>query len=162
MNEETQDPMTDNSLPDAEGNTIRTKNVVLPLSAFNDSGRTKDRGVECEFCSGFETKLRARHEKTGAEPGIKLQTDGQTPPISPQAEHDLISKIAEFLGTSPAELGRAEDLIEKFKYDIAKFVLLEEYNLENPISLSTALWLEARTNPEKIDQIQETAKTYLS
>lgn len=119
----------------------------------------EDSKIQCQFCSGFETKLRPRAQ---AEPEkIKLQNEMEIP-LEDASEHEVISRIAEQLGDSPADLARAEHLYHMFKYQITKNILFTEYNQEHSLSLSLALWLEGRIAPDKQESIHKLAENYLS
>ena len=64
-------------------------------------------------------------------------------------KHEIIVRIAEMLGPSPCELGKAEKIFNQMKYNIANYIIHHEYNSSKGVSTELLTWLDSQSNPDK-------------
>jgi hypothetical protein len=62
-------------------------------------------------------------------------------------KHEIIMKICEILGSQPSNIGVAEQIFEKIKFDITRFIMHHEYCRENTIRRRLLIWLDTKVNP---------------
>ncbi len=90
----------------------------------------KEMAYKCLFCSGYEEKA----DSVGEDPIFKE--------VAEREKHEIIAKVAQYIGEDPTALAKAEKLFEELKYLIARYVLRYEFNKTYKLSLSVALWLD--------------------
>lgn len=61
--------------------------------------------------------------------------------------HEIIAKICEVIGPNPSNLCIAEEIFEKIKYDITRYVIHHHYCRENTIRRRLLIWLDSKVNP---------------
>ena len=76
-------------------------------------------------------------------------------------KHDIIVKIAEMLGSSPRELGKAEMIFDRLKYVIANYIIHHEYNSPKGVSSELVAWLDSQTNPDKSKRLSKFVSKFL-
>jgi hypothetical protein len=76
-------------------------------------------------------------------------------------KHDIIAKIAEMLGPSPCELGKAEIIFNQVKYNIANYIIHHEYNSPKGVSTDLLAWLDSQTNPDKSKRLNKFIAKFL-
>ncbi len=76
-------------------------------------------------------------------------------------KHDIIVKIAEMLGPSPCELGRAESIFNRMKYVIANYIIHHEYDSPKGVSTDLIAWLDSQTNPDKSKRLNKFISKFL-
>jgi hypothetical protein len=76
-------------------------------------------------------------------------------------KHDIIVKIAEMLGPSPCELGKAEMIFNQLKYIIANYIIHHEYNSPKGVSTDLLAWLDSQTNPDKSKRLNKFISKFL-
>ena len=76
-------------------------------------------------------------------------------------KHDIIVKIAEMLGPSPLELGKAEMIFDRLKYVIANYIIHHEYNSPKGVSSELVAWLDSLTNPDKSKRLNKFISKFL-
>ena len=104
---------------------------------------------KCQFCSGYEEKIDVREQSQ------------QNVDIQEMDVHEIICEISEKLGGSPESLSTAESIFENCKYLIAEHVLKFEYNNENELPMSLAMWLEEKRSPKKAEPLVSLINAYL-
>ena len=70
-------------------------------------------------------------------------------------KHEIIVKIAEMIGPSPVELGRAEQIFDRLKYAIADFIIHHEYNSPKGVSVDLLAWLDSQADPDKSERLNK-------
>ncbi len=78
-------------------------------------------------------------------------------------KHEIIVKISQFLGASPANLNLAEIIFNTIKYDITKYVLHHEYcpETKNQVKPKFLLWLDGKSEPKKAEELSNFLDKYL-
>jgi hypothetical protein len=76
-------------------------------------------------------------------------------------KHDIIARIAEMLGPSPNELGKAEMIFNQVKYVIANYIIHHEYNSPKGVSTDLVAWLDSQTNPDKSKRLNKFISKFL-
>lgn len=76
-------------------------------------------------------------------------------------KHEIITKIAECLGSSPYELSKAETIFNRMKYVIANYIIHHEYNSSKGISIDLLAWLDSQTNPSKSRKLSKFISRFL-
>lgn len=76
-------------------------------------------------------------------------------------KHDIIAKIAEMLGPSPCELGKAEMIFNQVKYIIANYIIHHEYNSPKGVSTDLLAWLDSQTYPDKSKKLSKFISKFL-
>ena len=70
-------------------------------------------------------------------------------------KHEIIVKIAERIGPSPANLCVAETIFEMIRFEMARYVLHHEYSSENGIRTKLLLWLDGKINPQEAAKVTD-------
>ncbi|MFH0976656.1 MAG: hypothetical protein V1874_12810 [Spirochaetota bacterium] len=70
-------------------------------------------------------------------------------------EHEIIVRLAEMLGSSPCELGKAEEIFNRIKYAVANYIIHHEYNSPKGVSADLLAWLDSHTNPDKSKRLNK-------
>lgn len=129
--DKTRQPHTDNnnghSLKDSEREQLKQILQGLKDHEFNGEHR-------CKACSGFEDKILPRDAKGDVEEVEK---------------HEILVRIADFLEAGPHGFAIAEDIFDEVKYQIARYVILFEFNKTLPLSTQLALWLDMKLQPKQ-------------
>jgi hypothetical protein len=76
-------------------------------------------------------------------------------------KHEIIVKICDTLGPSPANLNLAEKIFEEMKFDITRYVIHHEYCRCNSIRSKLLLWLDSKTHPAKAEKLSNFIDKYL-
>lgn len=76
-------------------------------------------------------------------------------------KHEIIVKISEILGEKPSDLCRAEEIFENIKFEIANYIIHHEYNCERGINADLLLWLDSKTNPGKMQKLNNFIEKYI-
>ncbi len=76
-------------------------------------------------------------------------------------KHEIIVNICEQLGSNPCNLTIAEEIFEKIKFDIARYIIHHEYSCENDCKSKLLLWLDCKTSPEKAECLSDFVNRYL-
>ncbi len=76
-------------------------------------------------------------------------------------KHEIIVKIAEMLGSSPCELGKAEKIFNRMKYIIADYIIHHEYNSSRGISMNLLAWLDSQADPDKSKKLSKFISKFL-
>lgn len=116
-----------NSLKDSEREQLKQILQGLKDHEFNGEHR-------CKACSGFEDKILPRDGKGDVEEVEK---------------HEILVRIADFLEAGPHGFAIAEDIFDEVKYQIARYVILFEFNKTLPLSTQLALWLDMKLQPKQ-------------
>ena len=75
-------------------------------------------------------------------------------------KHEIIVKICEILGPNPSNLCLAEEILEKVRFDIARYVIHHEYSKESSVRSRLLIWLDSKTNPGKVTVLSDFFKNY--
>ncbi|HMB19921.1 MAG TPA: hypothetical protein VKQ10_02540 [Spirochaetota bacterium] len=76
-------------------------------------------------------------------------------------KHEIIVKISEILGEAPSDICRAEEIFEHMKFEIANYIIHHEYNCERGINADLLLWLDSKTNPGKMQKLNNFIEKYI-
>jgi hypothetical protein len=76
-------------------------------------------------------------------------------------KHEIIVRICDILGSNPSNLHLAEDVFEKLKFEIARYIIHHEYCRCNSIRSQLLLWLDSRINPDNAKKLSNFMKKYL-
>jgi hypothetical protein len=76
-------------------------------------------------------------------------------------KHEIIVRMADILGPDPANLHLAEDLLEKMKFDVTRYVIHHDYCKCNSIRSQLLLWLDSKINPAKAKKLSSFMEKYL-
>ena len=76
-------------------------------------------------------------------------------------KHEIIVKICEILGPNPLNLHLAEDVFEKLKFEIARYIIHHEYCRCNSIRSQLLLWLDSKINPDNAEKLSNFIQKYL-
>ncbi len=76
-------------------------------------------------------------------------------------KHEIIVKICEILGPNPSNLCLAEEILERVRFDIARYVIHHEYSKESSIRSRLLIWLDSKSNPNKVDALSDFIKNYI-
>ncbi|MFC1669280.1 hypothetical protein ACFL20_02740 [Spirochaetota bacterium] len=76
-------------------------------------------------------------------------------------KHEILAKICEIIGPSPANFCKAEDIFDRLKYEITRYVLHNEYCQESGIRSKLVLWLDSKVNPEKAEKLSSFMSKFL-
>ena len=76
-------------------------------------------------------------------------------------KHEIIVKIAESIGPSPANLCIAERIFEMARFDMARYVLHHEYSSESGIRTKLLLWLDSKINPQEAAKVTDFFDKYI-
>lgn len=109
----------------------------------------KETALKCQTCSGFEEKIDVREQSQ------------QNLDIQEMDAHEIICAISEKLGGTPDSLSTAESIFDNFRYLIAEHVLKYEFNNENRLPMSLAMWLEEKRSPKKAEPLVSLINAYL-
>lgn len=105
--------------------------------------------MHCMTCSGYDDKIDIRQETE------------QELEIASMQKHDIICSLSEELGDCPENLALAEKIFDKLRYQIAEHVIKYEFNCENKLPVSLAMWLEQKRAPEKVKPLESLIASYL-
>ena len=64
-------------------------------------------------------------------------------------KHEIIAKICDIIGPHPENFSIAEEIFEKVKFDIARYIMHHEYCRENTIRRRLLIWLDSKVNPSQ-------------
>ncbi|MGQ9844202.1 MAG: hypothetical protein ACUVRK_11660 [Spirochaetota bacterium] len=76
-------------------------------------------------------------------------------------KHEIIVKIADWIGPEPSNLYTAEEIFENLKFEIANFVIHHEYNCRHGVNADLLLWLDGKVNPGKLKKLNSFIDKYL-
>jgi hypothetical protein len=76
-------------------------------------------------------------------------------------KHEIIVKISEILGPDPSNLHLAEDVLDKMKFDIARYVIHHDYCRCNSVRSQLLLWLDSKINPDNAEKLSSFMDKYL-
>ena len=76
-------------------------------------------------------------------------------------KHEIVSKIADIIGSCPTHFVKAEEIFEKLKFEITQYTLHHEYCKTNGIRSRLLVWLENKTNPTRGARLREVMDKYL-
>lgn len=76
-------------------------------------------------------------------------------------KHEIIIKICDVMGSSPMNLRIAEEIFEKIKFDLTKYVIHHEYSKEDSIRARLLIWLDTMSNPGKAKAVANFMKKYI-
>jgi hypothetical protein len=76
-------------------------------------------------------------------------------------KHEIIARIAEVLGPNPLNLHLAEDVLEKMKFEITRYVIHHDYCKCNSIRSQLLLWLDSKINPANARKLSSFIAKYL-
>jgi hypothetical protein len=76
-------------------------------------------------------------------------------------KHEIIARIADILGPDPLNLHLAEDVLEKMKFEITRYVIHHEYCKCNSIRSQLLLWLDSKINPATARRLSSFIEKYL-
>lgn len=76
-------------------------------------------------------------------------------------KHEIIVNISSMLGNNPCDLCKAEEIFNKIKYDIAKFIVNHEFQNKEIANENISIWLEEKTSPAGINQLSKIIDEYL-
>ena len=76
-------------------------------------------------------------------------------------KHEIVVKICDILGPNPSNLCLAEEILEKVRFDIARYVIHHEYSQESSIRSRLLIWLDSKSNPNKVDALSDFIKDYI-
>ncbi len=76
-------------------------------------------------------------------------------------KHEIIVRICEILGPNPSNLHLAEDILEKLKFDITRYVIHHEYCRAKSVRSQLLLWLDCKSNPANAKKLSSFMKKYL-
>ncbi|MBN2039847.1 MAG: hypothetical protein JW864_07400 [Spirochaetes bacterium] len=76
-------------------------------------------------------------------------------------KHEIIVKIAEMLGSTPYELGKAERIFNRMKYLIANYIINHEYNSCKGISTDLLLWLDSQSDSANSRKLNKFISRYM-
>ncbi|MDR3238048.1 MAG: hypothetical protein LBT84_06060 [Spirochaetia bacterium] len=76
-------------------------------------------------------------------------------------KHEILVKICNMLDGDPANFGIAEEIFDKLRFEMAKYVIHHEYSKEETVRYRLLIWLDSKTNPENVDKINEFGNLYL-
>lgn len=131
-------------------------NTTREESSSKINGHTEPKIIQnqysprCKNCSGYEEK-------------ILLHKDNEIlGEIAEMDRHEIICRIAGFLGTEPSCLSLAEKMFNNIKYQITEYVLKHEFNNENDLSVQLAIWLEQKQAPELMQPLHSIISRYLT
>ena len=104
---------------------------------------------KCRYCSGYEEKINQKDQNPVYHE------------IAEMEKHELLNRMAAYMGSDPARLSDAEHMFEDIKYCITEYVLKHEFNEKNGLSVQVALWLEKRKEPDLYKPLENIIHTYL-
>ncbi len=76
-------------------------------------------------------------------------------------KHELICKISQILGPSPANFCKAEMIFDVIKFDLAKYIIHHEYDSPHGVSTDLLLWLDSKIDPSKAKCVSDFFNKYL-
>jgi hypothetical protein len=76
-------------------------------------------------------------------------------------KHEIIVKICEILGPNPSNLHLAEDIFDKLKFEISRYVIHHEYCRCNGVRSELLLWFDSKINPDNAKKLSNFIKKYL-
>lgn len=77
-------------------------------------------------------------------------------------KHEIIAKICEVIGPNPENLCLAEDIFNKIKFDITRYVIHHHYCRENTIRRRLLIWLDSKVNPNGEATLSHFMQKYFS
>jgi len=105
---------------------------------------------KCRNCSGFEEKLAVvEHNPVKEE-------------VALMHKHEIIRQLSTLFGADAKSLVQAEEIFEKFRYQMAEYVVKHEFNCENRLSVQMVLWLEEKCEPTAINPLHNIISQYLA
>jgi hypothetical protein len=87
--------------------------------------------------------------------------DGYKKELKEMNKHEIISKMAEMLGSSPCELVKAEKIFNRMKYMIADYIIHHEYNSQKGISMDLITWLDSQADPNRSKRLNKFISRFL-
>lgn len=76
-------------------------------------------------------------------------------------KHEILVKICNLIGDSPANFAIAEQIFESLRFDFARYVIHHEYSKEDSVKNRMLVWLDSRVYPDHVKKINEFGELYL-
>ena len=70
-------------------------------------------------------------------------------------KHNIIVEIAEILGTCPTNIKKSEEIFEKIRYSMAKYILHHEYGAGKGLCPDLLLWLDSKESPSSVNELKD-------
>ncbi|MBN1496203.1 MAG: hypothetical protein JXA07_05500 [Spirochaetes bacterium] len=76
-------------------------------------------------------------------------------------KHEIIVNICEILGPNPSNLHLAEEIMDRMRFDMARYVIHHEYCRCNSVRSQLLLWLDSKINPAHAKKLSSFMNKYL-
>ena len=129
-------------------NPFNSKKVKVEV--YKDPSDNVVYSPRCTNCSKKKKKIELK------------QSREELTEIAEMDKHEILSKIASFLGSDPACFNMAEDMFDTLKYSMAEYVLKHEFNKESNMSVQLTMWLEQKKTPDLLNPLNSVIHKYLT